>query len=201
VTTGPGVTAVRRNDPVMQSSVLPELAPGFDVRRPLHRPWTRRDDRKDQAVAPGEARRPKLRSAGSRSTRGMTSAGLFPTSARVPQLAKLGTPPLFAERSSCGRSSKALVRHRRRSGGSTARSGRRASVPQLGLRAQLAVPCRHSTVVLHLPPPLRARVAIATVGRAGGGAGGWLVDRKFRPRPVGSRGACLARGHARSRTR
>ena len=109
----------------------------------------------------------------------------------------------FAERSSCGRSSKALVSHRRRSGGSTARSGRRVSVPQLGLRAgpQLAVPRCHSTVVLHLPPPLRARVAIATVGGASGGAGGWLVDRKLRSRPVGSRGACLARGHARSRTR
>ena len=96
----------------------------------------------------------------------------------------------------------ALVRHRRRSGGSTARSGCSASAPRLGLRAgpswQRRAVIRPSFYTYRCRC---ARVAIANVGGAIGGAGVWLVDRGLRSRAVGRRGACLARRRARSRTR
>ena len=47
----------------------------------------------------------------------------------------------------------------------------------------------------------RCRVAIANLGAAIGGAGVSLVDRGLRSQAAGRRGACLARGRARSRAR
>jgi hypothetical protein len=49
--------------------------------------------------------------------------------------------------------------------------------------------------------PTAARVAIANLGAAIGDAGVSLVDRGLRSQAAGRRGACLARGRARSRAR
>ena len=89
--------------------------------------------------------------------------------------------------SSCGRSlpgsCTALVRHRRRSGGSTAGSGCSAFAPRLGLRAalQLAPTRCDSTVVVHLPLPMRPR----------GYRGCWRRHR-WRRRVVGGSGASVS---------
>jgi hypothetical protein len=107
------------------------------------------------------------------------SAGLFVEPARAHRA--------FAPPSPCGRSlpgsSTAVVRHRRRSGGSTARSGCSASAPRLGLRAgpswQRRAVIRPSICTYRCRC---ARVAIANVRRRVVGGSGASVSSRRTPR-------------------
>jgi hypothetical protein len=106
---------------------------------------------------------------------------LTPPFTSVALVVNPGLGALFAQGSSCGRSlpgsSKALVRHRRRSGGSDGQIGLQRVRSSTGLAggAQLAATRCHSTVFLQLPLPMPAWLSRLLAAPSVAPACGWWI--------------------------